>query len=245
MGTITITKFGRVARWTVGQPPVPVLFVAPGVSETPRRGGNFVAAPLFGDTPEGALWHLPRHGPVRTLNSLNAQGKLTGRETDPRVGKHKFQFWFSATRDFPWLYFVTLEYVYQSESETLQMMVRINRARNCVNSEPMPVSFGFHPYFATAGRPFRIRHAPSTTHHSGNDFTRSIQLQGAAHPVILETEGHRAILQSGGDFSSFILWTDDPSKYVCVEPVAGKPGPLFLEAGYSCAGTCTIQVKPN
>lgn len=243
MGFLNVSEFGRVTKW-YDTTRAAVLF-RESDQNNKRRGGCFAAAPIFGATPKDVPWKLPQHGPVRSLGGISGRQHLISQKINSSGGYWEYRFVFPTSRDFPWSYFVFLSLEYNRPEEKLAQTMRIVRAADCQNNESMPVSGGFHPYFATAGEPFVIHQQDEVFCDHTAAFHQSLRLSHEGGDVILERQDTIVTISCTGHFDQFNLWTDAPEKYVCVEPIGGRATPLRLRQREEFFGACIITVHRN
>ncbi len=155
---------------------------------------------------------------------------------------------FSATEKFNWNHTVTTKITETANS--LFYHVTISRAPDCPNPDQMPISLGFHPYFATHGSDFSFKIGDYTcTQDTPPDdvFVTMFDENKRAKDATLQTANHTITISSTG-FDEYCLWTDDASKYVCIEPIwqyreFGLPN-TGLMPGEEKVVTVTLQVTP-
>ncbi|MCU0678580.1 MAG: hypothetical protein MUF19_03290 [Candidatus Pacebacteria bacterium] len=136
-----------------------------------------------------------------------------------------------------------------TENDAVIMSHRISVGTETIHDETMPCSVGFHPYFATAGDEF-------TLHYDDQDWSVHNLTVDEAFYIPREHEKKFEIKMSYGDieiellrdYNGFYVWTDEPSKYVCVEPVCtGDYGKRYrvLNAGEILHCSCNIKFTPR
>lgn len=116
-----------------------------------------------------------------------------------------------------------------------------------IGAQPMPYSYGFHPYFYTehldklfvettaaqhfdftVGKPVPFGHGsvgvtlPQGAPETGSAF------MGVTGPTTLHMphEGRQVVLQTHGDYPQLVLWTQAGKPFLCVEPINGTANGL-------------------
>lgn len=174
------------------------------------RGGIPICAPWFG----ASIFGEKKHGHLRDLMAHDVLYHSADRVV--------LKFVHNGTRIYPWKlkYFVTVEL----ERWGLRIELRIERQTDSV-AGLAPILPAFHPYFfCTNTRTLEVRmgstvlrgfSATATLH---NLESHKVQIVGTPRPVLMEL-GDRFTCPN----SRLALWTDDPSQYVCVEPILADP----------------------
>ncbi len=233
-----LTNTGDVEIW---QPPrmSPVIYPRQNLiidGELKSRGGAPLCCPIFGtqpDTSDYAGIDLPQHGQVR------GGSKHPIRTDVPSLPYTQLSLSFFE----PWIYGLKIFAGTSLSGSTLTYKFEVFRPHTA--DKPMPISFGWHPYFATYGENFSITcgdfHHDNDSLHEGNAvFTDEHDGKTASLRI-----GKRNItLRADGAFERFCIWTDDASKYICIEPVHGGNGEYsFLEAGRNIEAACVVNVS--
>lgn len=86
------------------------------------------------------------------------------------------------------------------------------------SKEDMPISPGFHPYFAVDPDGIRLNGEPISL----DDF-EPFKPYGTHDALTLETAG-RTITVSSPDLQEFIVWSDSRDNYLCIEPTLAGSG---------------------
>jgi hypothetical protein len=126
MKPIAVSLFGVIESWNL-EHSKPVLFTS---GET-GQAGSYACAPIFGETPEGAVWKLPKHGTVRSITAHCGGKHLQSRTIGPGETSWKYQFAFPATPEFPWAYFVEVTFQYFRFKRRLSQTLQVKRSLNC------------------------------------------------------------------------------------------------------------------
>lgn len=242
MHYFSLSEFCRITRWYASLDGTPILL--PEQTEGgKRRGGCFVAAPTFGDLSKDVSWRLPRHGLVHTLHGEVGRQHLISQQNNSSAGYWERKLCFCATTDFPWAYEVMLITRYTRTREELMQVLRIIRSRKCNNPEPMPVSAGFVPYFATHSEPFVIRQAGVNVYSSGVAVGGTPRLSTQKGVVTLVLRNALIEVSVAGMFDELRPWTADISSFLCLMPVGGKAKSIHLAPGEEMVGAFTITYR--
>lgn len=240
--TLTLAPDGTLTAWDEGGHPVlHPLHDAPGGAP---RGGAPVCVPIFSALPPDmrrAGCDLPLHGLAARMErdtDAGTSGPLTARL------RHR------ADRVFEWDF--DAEIAVTPSGAGLEHRLEVRRAPNCATRAGMPLSLGWHPYFATDGRDFtvgidgwRLDRAAIGPGASLIFFSDS---EGPPGPVTLRTAHGRLSMTFPADtaYDRVCVWTDAPDRYLCIEPIMGylrfgHPGWL-LEPGESRRATCHLRL---
>ena len=217
------------------------------------RGGAPVCCPNFGNAPtdgpyEGVV--LPKHGLVRTCGMEDGrpvQGNRALHQDGPEVTEdgwtqnhYIFQYpcfhevWVSAKLG-------------KSQLQQEQMRHRISLGTEAIHDVDMPYSIGFHPYFATAGGNFLLRHAGQSW--KGRELTVDDPFYIPANNPLLDvvTQSFSVQIEIVRGYTGFYVWTDRPDLYICVEPVRVDPEDrwLLLQAGEATVCECLMTYSPR
>lgn len=242
MNNFSLSEFGRVTRWYASLNGTPILL--PEQTEGGnRRGGSFVAAPIFGDSPKDVPWRLPRHGFMHGLHGEVGRQHLISQQNNHSAGYWVRRLCFYTTPAFPWTYEVVLITRYTRTKEELMQMVRIMRSWKCDNPDPMPVSAGFVPYFATHSEPFVVRQAGVNVYSSGVAAGETLRLSTQKGTVTLVLRNALVEVSVAGMFDELRPWTSDVASFLCIMPVGGKTQPIWLAPGEEMNGVCTITYR--
>lgn len=220
--------------------------------ETKRRGDSHVGAPIMGRMPKTEAYadaDLPQHGFARIADQMEGVHFRTS-IYETREGLYSStKLDFASIDKFPFEHGVTVCVESTKGGFELEHDLMIQRAQDCNNPKLMPVSMGFHPYFATFGEPFKISCSEYKVSSEGIKEGSSFHIPRVGDRVLRLEMGHGTILMSlaGGEYTSFCVWTDAVSKYICVEPVLGKPDDAYklLKPGEELIGKCTMRFVPS
>jgi len=239
--TIAVTPGHTLLFWRHGGTPV----IAPlhELSNGEARGGIPLCVPQFSVQQRAVTGcKLPLHG----LLMYSDHGTTThNAQTDTITIVSNFK----ATATFAWQHTVTTHI--KETADSLSYDITIKRSADCTNPEQMPLSLGFHPYFATHDKDFSFS-------IGDQDWTKDTLPQNivdsAFHPnptgtvVTLQTSAHTITMTNTG-FDEYCLWTDDASTYICIEPIwqyqeFGLPG-TGLQLGEEKVVTIRLQATPK
>lgn len=139
-----------------------------------------------------------------------------------------------------------------------------------VDKQPMPYSFGFHPYFllddisharveTTAGMYFDFslgKPVPFGTGcvtlsmPEGAPETGAVFMDAAGPTSLhIESEGRRITMDHGADFPQIVLWSQTGKRFLCVEPINGTANGLntgvhrTLLPGETSEAVLTINIE--
>lgn len=203
------------------------------------RGGAPVCCPIFGTMPETKDYEgvtLPQHGLVRLGNRhFHTLRKY------PVGGGESVYFMFLD----PWYHEVLVTVRLSEDGKLLEHEILVWKDPHSENY--MPISIGFHPYFATHGDLFHITygdyHITSDEIQNGDPFFITRREFGQKLLVELSYNNNLEISIDDGDYDHFCIWTDAKDKYICVEPVLGGGGKYnILRKGGEVRGNCKIRV---
>lgn len=226
------------------------------------RGGIPVLFPICGNLPNDRLplasgdFTLKQHGFARDLPwqiaLLSDQSGVMLTLSDCAETRKAFPFAFR------------IQMEVRPLSAALEISIRITNTSESV-SEPMPFSFGLHPYFkvsdlsstAVEGLPERcFNHLEMAEADTAMQLARLTQgidfLTHASGPVTLvdEQDGTRVQLQHHEPMDLTVAWTDPPRAMVCLEPWTGPRQALIsgdrklvLGVGESSLLSCRYSVS--
>jgi hypothetical protein len=203
--------------------------------------GAHVCAPVFGQVPHTDKWKevtLPQHGfypQVHNADRILCKTNQAGAQVSRRE--------YVANEGYPWGFAVEVTVKEQNLSETflgLQHSIKITRDQNCKNPRPMPLSYGWHPFFTTGERfSLAINGRIDLTEDDRVDprvtydlFRQTITLKTMRTVMELEFAGYQELLVSSAD----------KTKYLCLVPVRGRLQPDLLLRGESSECSCSITV---
>lgn len=218
------------------------------------RGNSHVCCPIFGKMPDGKLYEdlqLPNHGFARDggwydRNPIQVEQTAHFLTTELTCYNKKL---------FPWNHTLQVSYEQLNASDdVLRQATTVERLPSCKNLKKMPLSLGFHPYFATHGISLFILEFGATTLSSSEDFPRPSEALWIPRADLNDeplklTLAHGSIEFSlaGGRYTHIVVWSDNPTRYVCVEPVMlGQNGGHYdcLEPGGTRYCACTMSYRP-
>ena len=229
-------RFSTITKWrsTKG---INIIYPKHQTPEGKGRGECFLAAPVFGEVPQN--WKnvdLPRHGLIRNLpTNYPAVSSL-----EVKTGTRFLELNIPPREGYPWgiTVGVMLEHL---NPHQVDYWVSVHRQQDCGNKRLMPLSFGLHPYFATHGNIWRIisgntevtdsRHCHKNAKYFDCVRGQSIYLQTSQGTVKLELR----------QFDRFVIWSDNPEEYICIEPTLGLRQELLLEPGVMKHGGCRME----
>lgn len=221
---------GILTRWSVAGRSL--LYLDPATLVDPTRnirGGNPVLFPSPGPLADGRFSYggregrMPQHGLARrfpfTVLEAGSHHALLQLGADERT-----------RAEFPWDFELTLRYAIEGATLAIEQTI-VNR-----DEAPLPLAFGFHPYFAVPNADkARVAIPTGATRAWDNAAKRTIELSGpidlAAGEVDLhlhdhgETEaalvladGARIVVRASEAFGRWVIWTVPDKDFVCLEP---------------------------
>ncbi len=173
------------------------------------RGGCPICSPWFGSIPELGK---ERHGYIRTMRATDIVER----------GPNAMEFVFNCpgTSQYPWTLFqkVRVEIMHHG----LRIGLEIKRLDDRLSSRAF-VNPGFHPYFL--GRAEDTVVISNSGNFSGfSDNAKVCEIGGRG--LVIERSDKKIAMLLEGDFSKLskaVLWTNNPEKYFCVEPILKDP----------------------
>lgn len=216
---------GFVESW-ISAEGLPLLFARQTTPQGKNRGGIPVCAPIFGP---GETVGLSQHGYARNLNwSIDEQ-----KDTSVRLSLDNP---LSQKDDLPPVYAglgmeLTVELLGTGVRETLVMYN--------VGIESCMVNPAFHPYFPlpSSGLAFDTQIIVDGQEQPLKDIdfaaTRKVDTIREQTATLKTPQGDWTVISDG--LPLFVLWTDSPSGYVCIEPT---------ESGFLKDGPAT-ELRPN
>jgi galactose mutarotase-like enzyme len=239
MKHISIDTAGKVESWQ-SSAGTQLIYPAMERADGKRRGGMFACAPNFGKVPRDHIWEkaqsLPQHGLLRVPNIIPAERV----EPDSADGSFTRQYCdeFGGTVSFPWRFVASIRYIYSAFRQQLTAQLAITRRRDCTVPELMPLSGGFHPYFATEDEPFEIYGHNVRVMQSAEDFTSGHSVRNPGYTLQLKRGRHVIEILPVSGFDRFVVWSDDNSKYICIEPTFGTHDTICLKPGQTHSTLC-------
>lgn len=219
-----------------------------------ERGGAHVCSPIFGTVPTDGPYKgvtLPQHGLVR--DSIIIDGKpAAGNRAHNQSGPDLVNGDWTVTRfgymyPYPHRVWVAAKEVTPSSKGSQHLKHRLGISTGDVFDLDMPYSLGFHPYFATHGENFELRHGEQNWNkediHVDKPFFVPHQ-PGTPFALMLEDAIIHVHITAG--YNGFYVWTDRPDLYVCIEPVCVGTNTRYqmLQPGGSMACECSIRYAP-
>lgn len=234
---IAPSRGGMLTRLAVGGDEL--LYLDKATLDDPEqkvRGGVPFLFPVAGRLPDdsyevdGKRYSLPQHGFARdrvwTVVNANA------RDLELRLIADD-----ATLAAFPFKFDVRLRY--KASGNTLT----IEQTYANMDSVPMPLAAGFHPYFLVPDADKRAAAvATGATRAWDNVAGREVDVDGidlarpevdlalldhGARDVRLDRPGRRSVRMTWGDpFSTVVVWTLAGKDFVCVEPWTAPPGAL-------------------
>ena len=139
-------------------------------------------------------------------------------------------------------------------------VLSIRQTYENTGTEPMPYSFGFHPYWIVDDLGQAIVEACVAGDHGIDRITGKVSvLEGHDEAgASIDNVVDEAVLSVGGgkkvrcrfdrSFTRIVLWTKKNSGFLCVEPINGVPNGLaahdcyFLEPNYKCEACVSFDI---
>lgn len=233
---------GIVSRLTIGGDEV--FYLDPATLDTPKvRGGNPILFPNPGPLAGGAFQHasgkeykLGQHGFARELPwQLVA---TDGKSAEIRLASDNF------TRErFPYDFDVRI--IYRCSGSTFT----VEQHWNNLSSEPMPLHFGFHPYFTVADADKAGVTVSTDATQAWDNVTKKegpwsgpldltvqeVDLHFVNHTpkeTIMTRPGHKTLRISWDDpYKWLVVWTLKGKDFVCVEPWTARANALNSKEG--------------
>ena len=201
-----LTRGGMLTKWErQGKAIIPTFHRKKG--STSWRGGIPVCFPFFNASPSG-MEDIPQHGWLRQEEMV---GRIT-RQTDSEI-EVVFEKKNKPRVSYPWLLDYSLTY-YLSERE-LKMTFTVRRLADGIKN-PAPINPAFHPYFAVDKKYPVVLGGQRPSF--GEEFYYLPIPSKKSPAVLVDTVAGKVQMTTAG-FQVFCLWTDNPEKYICLEPV--------------------------
>jgi galactose mutarotase-like enzyme len=228
-----------VTRWNAGGQFGDVLFPEQKIElggAQKLRGGAPVCSPIFGDmpnTPDYAGFTIPKHGLMRT-----GAGHVTRFRHTKKDGTDSL----TITYDHPWPHQVEVTAHASPSGDTLTHTITATDR----GTDKVPLSIGFHPYFATHNKAFTIINGDTEILSSAIETDKPFFIECTeSKKIILKlTDGYIMEITLNAGYERCCIWTDAIEHYICIEPVMGGDGHYrFLYPGDAplvCA--CTLRV---
>lgn len=173
------------------------------------RGGCPICSPWFGSIPE---FSKEKHGYIRTMKATDIVKR----------GPNAMEFVFNCpgTSQYPWTLFheVKVEIMHHG----LHICLKITRLDDGLSDRAF-INPGFHPYFSGWAQGVVV--VSNSGKFSGfSDNAKVCEVGGRG--LVIEKSDKKIAMLFEGDFSKSskaVLWTNDPEKYFCVEPILRDP----------------------
>ena len=211
------------------------------------RGGAHICAPVFGHVPSTQPeWRdlmQPRHGLARIKGAemsgfvqTTANGEQTVTKFFPAKPGYFYNF---ETREY--LKHIFGEALLPNES-VLEHSFQLRRAAECPSADkPMPVSLGWHPYFATHNEEFTL-FINGTSAVTSDSVTKPAAVYDYfGQTFVLKTKHHVFEFTFFG-VEQIVIWSDDKTRYLCLEPTAYTEKARLLQPGDMVALSTKINI---
>lgn len=195
---------------------------------------------------KGKEYAIPSHGFARTLpwqvldNSFQTPGEI----------KLRLLYSENTLKLYPFKFEVLLHYIVQDNALT------INQTYINSSNEAMPFYSGFHPYFAVKDKKklkfdMNVQSYLDYTTDKVGEYSDRIDFDNAVDFVfpleqtkpyicrMTDPESRHVIeIQTAGEFTAMVLWTEKDKDFICIEPWMAGPNAmntgkdlLFIPAG--------------
>jgi len=217
-------------------------------NSTSLRGGVPICFPFFGPSPIG-MESIPQHG---WLRNEELSGKMVENynpgdikiDSDKKGAlieqiKNKTVIQFSKenepTAEYPWKLKYTITHILTEDGmETVLEIERLNDGQE----EDAPINPAFHPYFAIK-QDGQTKIDGEEPNFSPNDYGIDITDDS---DIVISTQGGLIKMQTEG-FGKVWIWSDNPDKYACIEPVIQEPEKFNTPEGKFLKQREKIQVS--
>ena len=253
--TFKLLSNGTVGSWQASNGTA-ILFPEMKVEiggEKKLRGGAPVCCPNFGPAPTDGPYEgiqLPNHGLVRTCNMIDGK-PVNGNRAVYQSGPTEHDDGWTGTHhmfQYPCFHQVwTSAKLGKSKLGDEQMHHRIRLGTEPIHDVDMPYSIGFHPYFATAGGKFLLRHGDQNWRSSDLSVNEPLFVPNKGPFFDIVTKSTKVQIELLRGYEGFYIWTDRPDLYICVEPVTFRSGPSYemLYSGDSASCECLMTYSPR
>ncbi len=210
------------------------------VIDSKPRGGIPICLPYFGE-PRPKFREIGKHGWLRD-QELNISWEKKNPFTLSGFRQMKMVY--------PWSLMYEVQFAVKPEG-SLVIGLRIARLHDGIDGLA-PVNPAFHPYFCSN---LGTREAVVFVDDKGWVVEDGItKIVPAGEKILINTGAKKVEMCLAGDFNRdsqparLALWTDNPQKYFCVEPmlthpdVFDTPAGQFLEQGQVLSLYCTLSV---
>ncbi len=232
----TIANNGSVLQWQAAG--IDVLSPENTIA-IESRGGLPLCVPMFSTQQRPVPGcNLPLHG-VLMYEAREQQSTIAPGETWRRTHT------FTANDTFAWDWSVELSV--ELTDDGLLHKLTVQRSVDCKNTNAMPLSLGFHPYFNTFGKDFSFTIGDTAYTKSSlpaNIIDSDFAPLKNGEAAVLRTAAHTLTITPQG-YDEYCLWSDNLDAYFCIEPIYqyrefGLPG-TGLEPGQS--HTCSVKLQ--
>ena len=218
---------GTIARFSIDKKEIFFPQVKVGEKD---RGGCPMCAPWFGSSPRGKK----KHGYLRDMTLK--QEIRTPDEIQLGTG------YYGSDTNYPWWIQYLTKVVLRNDS----FFCELNMFRGDDSFlEPAPILPAFHPYFACDD-------ASKVTLEIEGKILSDIAAVPSKIPlysdrVIIGMPDRKITMILGGAFTPLLshlaLWTDNPSRYICVEPILYNPKHFDTPDGCSLKHNEDIEIR--
>lgn len=180
------------------------------------RGGIPICFPFFSSPPE-SMSDIPKHGWLR-----HEELRLV-EESDIHV---VFEGENEKRESYPW----KLKYRITISISSLMKQLRLRLVTTRLDDGcdlRAPINPGFHPYFCSKIDDPIVKCIAKVGSQAVTDFRKESRLVFAEYPILIRSGDQTVQMALDGDFDAYsmlTLWSDDPERYFCVEPIPGHPG---------------------
>lgn len=231
--------------------------------EYKTRGGMFICFPHFGPEITSGHFRMPQHGLMREIDF-----------TPTAYTKHSLALWNNLKLNVLYDYVVHVKLFYEMFSNGFQIKVLIENK----DETAVPINLAFHPYFTVtddwkrtrftrleAGIGIDLEKEYPDEKYTGLKRDIFLSASGSCHPAssnliivknlrqqnihILTNGFHDEIIANRiGHYENYLLWSDNPEKYLCLEPYLdksgnfGKPNGLWLPPKKEIELSCDFQL---
>lgn len=221
---------------------------------TKTRGGAHVCCPNFGTAPTDGPYRditLPQHGLVRGSSIFDGKattGNCAFHQSEPGlVDGEWIEAGFAYNHPWPHRVWVAAKKVQHIPSRSQHLKHRLRLSTENVYDQSIPYSLGFHPYFATHGTDFELRHGEESWKKEDLHVNKPLFVPYKPGGLfVLKLDGAIIQIYLTTGYNGFYVWTDRPDLYVCIEPVCVgvKNRYQMLEPGGTVNCECSIRYAP-
>lgn len=237
--TFEMEKNGTISKWQTDDE-MDIFYPesqVPVGADVFLRGGAPPCCPNFGvATTDGPLEgiSLPLHGLLHGSEGVSIP-------TDSKnADEASLEFSFLK----PWPHHTKVTAHFKRAEKAYELRHRISLT---AHDAEMPYSLGFHPYFATGGKPFVLKNGDQTWRDTELRPPESFFVPKHKTPFEIAFAHGTMLVQLDEGYTHFCVWTDRPDLYICVEPVTIAEPSIYemLPAGETRTGACTLTYSPN